>query len=224
MADNGLWLALLGISGGDKLRLEMDGTRAGRLTWRPVDGWVGGLSTPGSADLDIFAFTRTFTADLGAADTDDDVSSVCMESAERAGDEAVLISAFGDDESICDDVLPLRDRTNDGGSAGAAVSARCRYSGSGDVEFAPFVLAVKRALTAAPAGEAFGVRVCVGLKGEGARVGIPLLRLLGGGETTLGALRAFMLALLLTLAFGRTSGGDRDVAGGLKGDAGRLLS
>ncbi len=108
----------------------------------------------------------------------------------------------------------------------ADVSARCRCSGRGDVELAPLIRAPRRAFAADPAGGVFCVRVCVGLKGEGAREGNALctLRADGGGETMVGGLRVVMFALLLTLALGRTGGGDRDVAGGLNGDAGRGLS
>lgn len=122
-------------------------------------------------------------------------------------------------------MLPLRVRTKDDASGVADVSARCRCSGRGDVEFPPLIRAPRRAF-AAPAGGVFCVRVCVGLNGEGAREGNALCtpRADGGGETMVGGLRVVMFALLLTFALGRIGGGDRDVAGGLNGDAGRGLS
>ncbi len=92
--DDGLWFALLGIRGGERLRLDIDGTRVGLLTCCAAVVRDGGLWTLGSATLDNFARTRMFApaGDLGADDTVDETSSTCNESADRAGDEAVLNS------------------------------------------------------------------------------------------------------------------------------------
>lgn len=61
-----------------------------------------------------------------------------------------------------------------------------------------------------------------GLKGEGARGELTAFRL--DVVTTDAVFRDGIFALLLTLAFGRTRGGDSEVGGGLNGDAGRCLS
>ena len=59
--DDGLWLPLLGMMGGVRHRLEMDGTRAGRFASSGDAGRLGGLCTPGLATLEILALTRTLT-------------------------------------------------------------------------------------------------------------------------------------------------------------------
>ena len=102
------------------------------------------------------------------------------------------------------------------------MKARCRDSGSGDVELFPFVRGVKRALTDALAAEGpLGVRELGGLNGDGARWGTGLFRTEEAADTTLAALRGWIVALLLTFAFGLMSGGERDVDGDLNGEAGR---
>lgn len=103
--------------------------------------------------------------------------------------------------------------------------ARCRDSGSGEVELLPLVRAVRRAFTAEPvAVDALATRDCGGLNGDGARAGTALPRADGGVDTTDPGLRDWIVALLLTLALGLMGGGERDVAGCLKGDAGRARS
>lgn len=82
--------------------MDIDGTRAGLLTCCAAVVSDGGLWTPGSATLDNFALTRMFApaGDLGADDAVDEVSSICNESADLAGDEAVLNSVCeGDDKT-----------------------------------------------------------------------------------------------------------------------------
>lgn len=198
----------------------MDGTRAGRFARRGDDGRAGGLCTPASATLDTFALTRTLTFDgvgLGR------FSSGCRESGERRGEDPTPISVCGGETRRLEDALPRRCRTNDAACDGVpAVSARCRDSGNGDVELFPFVRAVSLALTAEPAVEELvPVRDCGGLKGEGARAGTEVPRADGGVDTGGAGLPVRIVALLLTLAFGLTNGGDKDWAGCLKGEVGR---
>lgn len=218
VADDGLWLPWLGIIGGDSERFDIDGTRAGRFASNGDAGNDGGLSAPCPATLDIFALTRTLTlGEIG-------VFSSGFVRAERAGEDAALSVCDGV-ESTLEDALPRRCRGNDGAGGVPAVSARCRDSGSGEVELLPLVRAVSLAFTAEPVvGDALATRDCGGLKGDGARLGAVVDRVecvINGGTP---GLRVWIVALLLTLALALMSGGDRDVAGCLKGDAGRARS
>ena len=110
-ADAGLWppppTEPLGISGGERFRFEMDGTRAGRVPSRGEEGSDGGLWTPGSATLDIFALTRTLMlgdeeAGMFSSGCEDDVK------AERAGEARPLGSPCAQERSWDEDTLTLR--------------------------------------------------------------------------------------------------------------------
>ena len=221
--DEGLYPPLvLGIKGGESDRLEMDGTRAGRFAIRGEGGsggdlaaFVGGdFAACGSATRDIFAFTR-ITFDVGVFSSGNGAVGC-------TGDEHVLALPRRTFNSWDEDVLTRRSRGKEAVVGVPVVSARSRASGNGDVELLPLGRGVSFALTAdPPTGDAFAIRELGGLKGEGARVGVALLLRDGEADTTLLGLRAWIVALLLTLAFGLTRGGDKEVAGCLKGDGGR---
>ena len=203
---------MLGISGGESVRLDMDGTRAGLLASRGEGGSGGDLAAFrggdfaafGSATLDTLALTRTpFTLSVGVFSSGSAVVG-------RAGEEqALALDLFRPSPRSCEEGV-------------AAVYARSRGPVDGDAGCDPLGRAVSLALTAGPAdADPLATRELGGLKGDGARVGAAVLT---DGETEtapFATLRGCIVALLLTLAFGLTRGGDREVAGCLKGDVGR---
>ena len=204
----------------------MDGTRAGLLASRGEGGSGGDLAAFrggdfaafGSATLDTLALTRTpFTLSVGVFSSGSAVVG-------RAGEEqALALDLFRPSPRSCEeDALTLRSRGKELEVGVAAVYARSRGPVDGDAGFDPLGRAVSLALTAGPAdADPLATRELGGLKGDGARVGAAVLT---DGETEtapFATLRGCIVALLLTLAFGLTRGGDREVAGCLKGDVGR---
>ena len=132
---------MLGISGGERERLEMDGTRAGRFANRGEGGsggdltaLVGGdLAAFGSATRDIFAFTRTFTFEEG-------VFSSGSADEGRTGEEHTLPLLRATPRRWLEDVLTLRSRVKE--EEGALRGNARLASDSGDVELKPFVRGV----------------------------------------------------------------------------------